>query len=136
MANDYAPLLALEMRAPIDAMQFEQPWEARTFALTMALIEHNLFSFYDFQQALIVRVKRAETVGCISDNTDYYTCWLQALEGLVETAGVMHHDVLARLEVSVVEDAASRKEHQRIKARDAEGHPIAAPYVVDPGITR
>lgn len=133
MANDINPLLALDSGAPTDGMHFDQPWQARAFALTMALIEDNLFTFHDFQQALIVQVKRVEAGGCISDNTDYYTCWLKALGVLIEARGALHKDTLARLEVSVVEDAASRKAHQRAKSRDADGNLLIAPLIVDMG---
>ncbi len=112
---------------------FKAPWEARAFALTLALSERGLFTLKDFQAALIARVGSFEKASCIVDDEDYYTRWVEALGDILEARDLLAPQRLADLEVQVVDDAESRKAHQHGKARDESGRLRIAPLVVDRG---
>ena len=113
------------------ARVFAEPWNARIFALTLALSERQLFSLGDFQAALIARVSRHETTASVSGEADYYTLWMAALEDLLGARDLLPRDRLHDLEHVVSRDAASRRAHQHIAPRDANGRLAIAPIVVD-----
>ena len=60
---------------------FDAPWEGRSFAMAMALVEGGLFSWDDFRDHLIAAVQRWESdpVG----EYRYYERWQEALESIV-----------------------------------------------------
>src|ERR1700730_2579279 len=60
-----------------------RPWQARAFALALALSERGIFSLRDFQVALIGRINSYEKGQCIAGTGDYYTRWIEALEDLL-----------------------------------------------------
>ena len=96
--------------------------QARAFALALALSERGLFSLRDFQAALIGRIISFEKSQCIAGTADKYTRWIEALEDLLRQKGMLSGDRLSLLERDVVEDAASRKVHQRMTSRNENGH--------------
>ena len=65
---------------------FAAPWESRAFGLAMALHDGGLFEWEVFRQQLIVAVARAEAAG---GEFSYYRCWLEALQTLLDTSGVV-----------------------------------------------
>ena len=60
---------------------FDAPWEGRSFAMAMALVEGSHFSWDDFRDHLIAAVQRWESdpVG----EYRYYERWQEALESIV-----------------------------------------------------
>jgi nitrile hydratase accessory protein len=64
---------------------FAEPWQAEAFALTVALHEKGLFSWTEWADALSPEVKAS---GVAQDGSDYYDCWLRALEKLLAVKGV------------------------------------------------
>ena len=74
---------------------FEAPWQAEAFAIVIALHENGLFSWDEWAQALSRQLKRP---GALEDASDYYHCWLAALESLIarkNVAGASEVDALA-----------------------------------------
>ena len=69
---------------PTDAPVFAEPWQAEAFAMTLALHERGLFSWNEWAEALSAEVKRPEAA---PDGSDYYECWLRALEKLLAAKG-------------------------------------------------
>lgn len=63
-----------------DAPVFAEPWQAEAFAMVIALHERGLFTWEEWAQALSARLKRPDT---LDDGSDYYQCWLEALESLI-----------------------------------------------------
>jgi nitrile hydratase accessory protein len=112
---------------------FAEPWQARAFALTLALSERGMFSLRDFRAALIARITSFEKSQCIAGTADYYTRWIEALEDLLSQRSMLPADRLSHLERDVVDDAESRKVHQRMTSRDENGRLRIAPLLVDPG---
>jgi nitrile hydratase accessory protein len=65
---------------------FAAPWESRAFGLAMALHDGGLFEWEPFRQQLIAAVARAEAAG---GEFSYYRCWLEALQTLLDTEGLV-----------------------------------------------
>ena len=73
---------------------FAAPWESRAFAMAVALCEAGLFSWREFQEALIARI-----AGHNDTSTDwcYFEHWLGALGDVLASRGAVgHRDVTAR----------------------------------------
>ena len=68
-----------------DAPVFAEPWQAEAFAMTIALNERGLFSWAEWAAALSAEVKQPAAA---MDGSDYYDCWLRALEKLLAAKGV------------------------------------------------
>ena len=65
---------------------FAAPWESRAFGLAMALHDGGLFEWETFRGQLIAAVARAE--GAAGDFS-YYRCWLEALQTLLASEGLV-----------------------------------------------
>ena len=65
---------------------FAAPWESRAFGLAMALHDGGLFEWEAFRQQLIAAVARAEKDG---GEFSYYRCWLEALQTLLDSTGLV-----------------------------------------------
>lgn len=112
---------------------FAEPWQARAFALALVLSERGMFSLRDFQAALIARITAFEKSKSIAGTADYYTRWIEALEDLLSQRSMLPADRLSYLERNAVDDAESRKIHQRMTSRDENGRLRIAPLLVDSG---
>ena len=69
----------------VDGPAFVEPWEARAFALVVALNEQGAFAWPDFQALLIEEIGAAERAG---RHRPYYESWLAAAERLFEALGL------------------------------------------------
>ena len=87
---------------------FEAPWQAQAFAMVLALHQRGLFGWPEWTQALGAALKREH---------DYYTAWLDALEGLLAEKGHAEPDTLAALAAAW--------------ARAAEATPHGTPILLD-----
>lgn len=67
-----------------DGPVFREPWEARAFAMTLALHERGLFSWTQWAQALSRQIEKAQANGDADLGDTYYCHWLLALESLVK----------------------------------------------------
>ncbi|CAN7372609.1 nitrile hydratase accessory protein [Phyllobacterium sp. LjRoot231] len=74
-----------------DAPVFAEPWQAEAFAMVVALHDRGLFTWEEWANALSVKIKRP---GALDDASDYYHCWLEALELLIASKNVADkHDI-------------------------------------------
>ena len=81
-------IAAAQTRAPEAA--FKEPWEARAFAVAVALSEAGYFRWSEFQQSLIDEIQTAETAGkAATTGSDYYSHWLGALSRLLAAKGIV-----------------------------------------------
>lgn len=72
---------------------FKEPWEARVFALAVALNEGGHLDWNEWAQSLGAERNRDR------DDDDYYQDWLNALEQLlVDNCVVSTHEIAARVE--------------------------------------
>jgi nitrile hydratase accessory protein len=74
---------------------FAAPWESQIFGVTMALFDTGLFEWSEFQASLITTVKRWEDGHVEGQYYQYYERWYEALEGLLDTKGVVGSDAVA-----------------------------------------
>lgn len=89
---------------------FREPWEAEAFAMTLALHERGLFTWFEWSRALAAQISAAPAGGDADVGDTYYRHWLAALETLVAAKGVSSIDELARYR-SAWELAAERTPH-------------------------
>ena len=62
---------------------FNEPWEARAFAMVLALHERGLFTWAQWAAALSRQIDMAQAAGDPDHGDTYYRHWLLALESLV-----------------------------------------------------
>ena len=63
---------------------FNEPWEARAFAMTLALHERGVFTWPQWAEALSRQIDMARARGDPDLGDTYYQHWLRALESLVK----------------------------------------------------
>ncbi len=86
---------------------FAEPWESRAFAMAVALCEAGVFTWREFQGALIARIERQTDT---STEWCYYEHWLGALEDVLARRGaVRHHGITAR--ATVLAQGPARHDH-------------------------
>jgi nitrile hydratase accessory protein len=64
---------------------FHEPWEARAFAMALALYERRVFTWTEWTAMLAAEIGAAESEGA---DSGYYRHWLAALERLIVGLGV------------------------------------------------
>ncbi|MDO8981924.1 MAG: nitrile hydratase accessory protein [Afipia sp.] len=62
---------------------FREPWEARAFAMALALHARGLFTWTEWADALAQQIKLAQAEGDADTGETYYNHWLTTLEKLV-----------------------------------------------------
>ena len=65
---------------------FEAPWEARAFALAVALNQSGLYPWRDFSSELAHQISAGEKAGAPQA---YYRAWLHSLEALLQKKGLV-----------------------------------------------
>jgi nitrile hydratase accessory protein len=66
---------------------FNEPWEARAFAMTLALHERGVFTWPQWAEALSWQIAQAHAAGDADLGDTYYQHWLRALESRVSGGG-------------------------------------------------
>jgi nitrile hydratase accessory protein len=67
-----------------DMPVFNDPWEARAFAMVVALHERGLFTWPQWAAALSRQIALAQAAGDADLGDTYYRHWVLALESLAE----------------------------------------------------
>jgi len=67
-----------------DSPVFNEPWEARAFAIVLALHERGMFTWPQWAAALSREINQAQAAGDADLGDTYYQHWLHALESLVQ----------------------------------------------------
>jgi len=93
-----------------DAPVFGEPWQARGFALVLALHERGLFTWTEWAQALAEQVAAAQAGGDADLGDTYYRHWVAALESLVAGKGASSAGELERYR-QAWDHAADRTPH-------------------------
>ncbi|MGX9789796.1 nitrile hydratase accessory protein [Mycobacterium sp. MMS18-G62] len=76
---------------------FAEPWESRAFGMAVALCEAGVFSWPQFQGALIARIEQWQATSTDGTQWSYYDHWLGALEDvLAPSVAVVADDITAR----------------------------------------
>ena len=79
-----------------DGPVFREPWEARAFAMALALHEAGVFTWKEWATTLGEEIKRAQAAGDPDTGETYYRHWLATLERLVAAKGVTTSELLHR----------------------------------------
>ena len=89
-------LAALEFEGD-DPPTFHAPWQARAFAVAVALSEGGTYEWSRFQERLVEELERDEetTVDAEAAEDRYYRGWLAALERLLVEDGVLEAGALS-----------------------------------------
>jgi nitrile hydratase accessory protein len=84
-----APDLAALAGLPRDAGGpiFAEPWQAQTFAMTLALYEAGQFTWPQWAAALSAQIAAAQGAGDPDTGETYWTHWLAALEAITVQSG-------------------------------------------------
>jgi nitrile hydratase accessory protein len=93
-----------------DGPVFREPWEARAFAMAVALHGRGLFTWPEWAEALAREIKQAQAEGDADTGETYYRHWLAALETLVAAKNVATPDALHRYR-DAWDHAADRTPH-------------------------
>ncbi|MCY6379984.1 nitrile hydratase accessory protein [Hoeflea prorocentri] len=72
-----------------DPSPFTEPWQAQAFAMAVELNQRGLFTWAEWADTLSLELKRP---GVAQDGSDYYTCWMRALEKLITAKSVAGKD--------------------------------------------
>ena len=76
---------------------FAEPWESRAFGMAVSLSEAGVFTWPQFQAALIARIARWRATPTEGTHWNYYHHWLGALEDVLADRGaVLADDITAR----------------------------------------
>jgi nitrile hydratase accessory protein len=75
----HLPGIPMDAESPV----FSEPWEARAFAMTLALHERGVFTWPQWAEALSRQIEFARAAGDKDLGDTYYQHWLRALESLV-----------------------------------------------------
>jgi nitrile hydratase accessory protein len=79
MMHEALPGMPLDADSPV----FNEPWEARAFAMVLALHQRGLFTWPQWAAALSRQITQAQAAGDADLGDTYYQHWLLALESLV-----------------------------------------------------
>lgn len=77
--------------------QFDEPWQAQLFALTVGLSEAGHFSWPDWTQAFGAVLRARGSQRPQDGSADYYAAWLEALEGLLDDTGLAENGEAKRV---------------------------------------
>ena len=91
-ALDAVPGIPQDTDGPV----FREPWEAQSFAITLALYEQGLFTWNEWTDALVAEIRRAQDAGDPDTGETYYLHWLAALERIVADKRVTDDVTLGR----------------------------------------
>jgi nitrile hydratase accessory protein len=97
---------------PQDALGpvFNEPWEAKAFAMAVRLHERGLFTWNEWAEALANEIRAASAAGDADLGRTYYQHWLRALETLAARKGATSLAELARYNQAWAQ-AAERTPH-------------------------
>jgi len=75
---------------------FNEPWEAKAFAMVLSLHERGLFTWTEWADALSQEIRAAPARGDADLGGTYYQHWLRALEAMVARKAAASAEELAR----------------------------------------
>ena len=105
-ATEALPGMPRDEHGPV----FREPWEAKAFALALALHARGLFAWSEWASTLADEIKKAQAAGDPDTGETYYRHWLATLERMVAGTGVTTRAALAQHH-EAWERAAERPPH-------------------------
>ena len=98
----FLPVERREGEGPV----FQEPWEAKAFAMALSLHAQGLFTWPEWTEALGAELARAGE----DEGSGYYRHWLRALERLIVDKGAASNEALGVLKAAWLA-AAARTSH-------------------------
>ena len=89
---------------------FNEPWQARAFAMALQLHERGVFTWSEWADTSSTEIRAAQTSHDADLGATYYEQWLRALEAVVTRKGAVSADELTRCRDGWAE-AAERTPH-------------------------
>lgn len=99
---------------------FREPWEAKAFALVLALHARGVFTWNEWAAALAAQIAAAQDAGDADHGDTYYRHWLATLEALVAAKGASSATELERYRAAWGRAAARTPHGRSIELRDAD----------------
>lgn len=97
--------------------QFDDPWQAQLFALTVALSDAGHFSWADWTVAFGATLKRHGTSRELDGGTDYFNAWLETLEALLNRSGMAASADVAKMKEAWEEAYLTTPHGQPVKLK-------------------
>jgi nitrile hydratase accessory protein len=94
---------------------FDQAWEIRAFAMTVALHEQLGFPWEEFQAELIAAIKRWESAQTDLEQWSYYERWLAALEELARSKGWLSGEELDAKTRDILDQPSTMDHHHAVR---------------------
>ena len=113
-AIEAVPSIPVDVNGPV----FKEPWEAQSFAITLAMHEQGFFTWSEWTEVLAGEIRRAQEMGDADTGETYYRHWVAALERIVAEKGVIDRSALER--------------YHHAWRRAADRTPHGEPIVLDP----
>lgn len=79
---------------------FSEPWHAQVFALTVTLSEDGLFTWPDWAARFSAMLKAHGVDKDLDGGNDYFTAWLETLEGILAETGQAGRDDAAAMKAA------------------------------------
>ena len=80
--------------------QFDEPWQAELFALTVALSDAGLFGWAEWTRRFGAVLKAHGAGRELDGGADYFAAWLVTLEALLAEKGAAGADEVARVRLA------------------------------------
>jgi nitrile hydratase accessory protein len=119
-----AQALSLLPKLPRDEGEpvFAEPWQAQAFALAVKLSEQGYFTWKEWAAALAVELAAAADRGEADDGSRYYHHWLAALEGLIQSKGLLDQAALAERKEAWADAYRHTPHGKPVELRPRSGH--------------
>jgi nitrile hydratase accessory protein len=96
---------------------FNEPWEAKAFAMVLRLHERGLFTWTEWAEALAQEIRAAQSTGDADSGETYYQHWLRALEFMVARKGAASVEELGKYRRAWAEAAERTPHGQAVELR-------------------
>lgn len=94
---------------------FNHPWEIRAFSITTAMHQDGAFDWPEFQGELIRSVQDWESSHDTTAGWSYYDRWMEALERLLESKGMLSIEELDQRTAEVLSTPADSHHQHAVR---------------------
>lgn len=103
---------------------FEQPWEARAFALAAATLNSKHISAGSFREYLGTEIMEWEKDGHNGEELPYYRLWLRAFERLAVSNDLVDRAEVEQRFAELIEAAEHDHDHRDHAHHHSDGHKV------------
>ena len=111
---------------------FDEPWQARAFAIAVLASRQGCFTWSEWSQALGEELRQAATADPPAETSSYFDCWLAALQSLLVGKGALAQEELSDRK-RAWEDAYRRTPHGTpVRLAGRQGSPVPPTSMAKP----